>query len=163
MYTGLLDQNWIRKFFGSIGYPIGPPSNLYKDNQATIKRVLEDIITPKARTIDALINALHELHLRKTFDMVDTRSNTQLADHKSNPHGGKSRRDLIDRDIGDHFDPPPESNHYKLLQLDQFHGPTHINNNHEKKNEVNRIMHSTKPAKISYARKTTTKSRVNQM
>ena len=25
MYTGVLDKNWIRDFFRSIGYPIGPP------------------------------------------------------------------------------------------------------------------------------------------
>ena len=25
MYTGLLDKNWIRNFFVSSGYPIGPP------------------------------------------------------------------------------------------------------------------------------------------
>ena len=30
IYTALLDQNWIRKFYRSIGYPIGPSSKLYE-------------------------------------------------------------------------------------------------------------------------------------
>ena len=67
MYTGVLDHNHIRYLFRSIFYPIGSPSELYEDNQATIKIVLEDIITPKSRPIDVLITALRELHLRKTF------------------------------------------------------------------------------------------------
>ena len=67
MYTGVLDHNHIRYFFRSIIYPIGSPSEIYEDNQATIKIVLEDIITPKSRPIDVLITALRELHLRKTF------------------------------------------------------------------------------------------------
>ena len=46
MYTGILDQNWIRNFYRSIGYPIGTPSNIYKDQQAKNKRVLVEIITP---------------------------------------------------------------------------------------------------------------------
>ena len=65
MYTGVLDKHWIRKLFRSIGYPIGPPSKLYEDKQATIERFLEDIITTQDRPIDFLITALHEVHLRK--------------------------------------------------------------------------------------------------
>ena len=33
MYTGVLYEKWKRDFFRSIGYPIGPPSKLYEDNQ----------------------------------------------------------------------------------------------------------------------------------
>ena len=62
MYTGVIDQNLIRNFFRSIGYLIGPPSKLYKDNQATIKIVLADIITPQDIPLKVLIAALHELH-----------------------------------------------------------------------------------------------------
>ena len=79
MYTGLLDQNWIRDFFRSIGYPIGPPSKNYQNNQATIKILMVDRITPQARPIDLLITALHEFSLRNTFEMMYTRSKMQLA------------------------------------------------------------------------------------
>ena len=64
MYTWVLDKNWIRDFFRSIGYTIGPPPKIYEDNQSTIKRVLANIITPQDRTIDVLITAHNEIHLR---------------------------------------------------------------------------------------------------
>ena len=73
MYTGVLDQNWIRIFHRSIVYPI--------------KRVLADRITSQARPIDIFITGFRDLCLRKTFDMVDTISNIQLDDLKSKPHG----------------------------------------------------------------------------
>ena len=65
MYTGILDQKWIRDFFRSIIYPIGLPSKLYEENQATIKIVLVDRITTQSRPLDVLVTALHELHLIK--------------------------------------------------------------------------------------------------
>ena len=37
MYTGVLDQNWIRDFFISIGYPIEPPSKLYQETKQQLK------------------------------------------------------------------------------------------------------------------------------
>ena len=58
MYKGVLDQNWIRDFFRSIGYPIGPPSKLYQDILATIKIVLAHIITPQHIPLDVLITDL---------------------------------------------------------------------------------------------------------
>ena len=99
----MLDQNWTIYFFRSFGYPIGPPSKIYEDNQATIKIVLADIITTQTRPLDVLITAIHELHLRNFFDMVDTISNMQLADLNSKPHGGKNPRNLINRAIGSRF------------------------------------------------------------
>ena len=69
----------------------------------------------------------------------------KLAD-PSNPRGGKSLSNLIDCAIGSCFYPPPGSEHYKLLWLDRFHGPSHTNNNQEKKSD-NRMM------KISNAHK----------
>ena len=117
MYTGLLDQNWIRDFFRSIGYPIGSPLKLYKDNQATVKTVLTDIITPQSRPLDVLITAIHELHLRKIFEMVETRSNLQLSDLNSKPHGVKILQNLIYRAIGVQFYPPTGSLHYHQVWL----------------------------------------------
>ena len=59
----------------------------------------------------------------------------KLSDLNSNPHGVKSLRDLINFKIGFLFYPTPGSEHYKLLQLDRFHGYTHINDNHRKNSE----------------------------
>ena len=66
----------------------------------TTKQFLSDSITPQYRPIEILITALHKFHIRKKFVIVDTRSNMQISDHKSKPHGGKSLRDLIDQVIG---------------------------------------------------------------
>ena len=81
----------------------------------TVKRVLADIIIPQSRPIDILITALDEPHLRNIFDMVDTRSNMQLTDLNSKPHGGKSLTSLIDCAIAARFYHPICSEHYKLL------------------------------------------------
>ena len=50
---------------------------------------MADRITTQSRPLNILINALHELHLRKQFDMADTRSNIQLDNLNSNPRGEK--------------------------------------------------------------------------
>ena len=57
MCKGVLYKDWIRDFFRSIGYPIGPPSKNYQNNQATIKILMVYRITPQARPIDVLIAA----------------------------------------------------------------------------------------------------------
>ena len=95
MHTKVLDQNWTRNFFWSIGYPIGPRSKLYKDNQATIKILLVKRITPQSRPINVIIITLHEIYFQKTFEMVDTGFNMQLDVINSKPRGGKSLRDII--------------------------------------------------------------------
>ena len=81
-------------------------------------------LTMATLNYDILVTALHKIDLRKTFDMVYTRSNIQLADLNSKPHGGQSIGYIIDRAIGVHFYPPPGPEHYKLLRLDRFHGCT---------------------------------------
>ena len=47
----MLDKNWIRDFFKSIDYPIGTLSELYEDNQSTIKIVLVEKITTQSRAL----------------------------------------------------------------------------------------------------------------
>ena len=86
---------------------------LYDINQAKIKRVLADIITPQDININVLITDLHEFYLRKTFETVYTGSNMQLSDLNSKPHGGKILRYFIYRDIGVRFYTPPGPKHYK--------------------------------------------------
>ena len=148
----MLDKNWIIYLLGSIGYPIGHPYKIYEDNQVTIKRAMADRIAPQARPLDVLITSLHELHLRKIIDMVDTRSNMQLSDLNSKPHGGKSLRNIIGPSIGSRFYPSSESVHYKLIFLDHFHKLYYINFEKKKKSEI-------KMTKISNASNPTTKTR----
>ena len=85
--------------------------------------------TPQAKPIDVLITDLHELHIRKKFERVDTISNMQLSDLNSKPHCRKSLRDIIGIEFGFCFYPPTGSEHYTLLLLNWFYGSTHINYN----------------------------------
>ena len=98
MYKGVLDKNWIINFFRPIGYPIVPQSKIQEDNQATIRRLLEDIITPQARPLNVLITAFHELHLRKIFEIAETRSNMQISDLNSKPNEKKPQGSHRPRD-----------------------------------------------------------------
>ena len=87
--------------------------------------------------------------------MIDTRSNMQLADINSKPHGGKSLQNIIDRAISFRFYPPPVSLHYQQLCLCHFHEPNHINYEQKNKSEI-------KKTKISSAHNRTTKHRGDQ-
>ena len=67
---------------------------------------------------------------------METRSNMQLADLNSKPHGRKILRDFIDRTIGSLLYTTPGSEHYKILRLYQLHGPYHINDNYTDNNDT---------------------------
>ena len=125
MYTGVLNQNWIRIFYRSIGYLIVPPSKLYEENQETIKILLADRITLQDNPLYVIITALHKIHILKTFEIVKTRSSMKLADINSKPRGEKSLRYILYRAIVVRFYPPPGSYHYKLLGIERFHVYTH--------------------------------------
>ena len=76
--------------------------------------------------------------------MADTRSNMKLADLNSKPHGVQSLIYLIDLVIRAYFYPPPGSDHYKLLCVDNFHEPNQRQVNlHNKsvKNELYDVLH----------------------
>ena len=62
----------------------------------------------------------------------------QLDDLNSKPHGGKGLKNIIDRTTGARFYNTPVSVNYQLLCLDQFHGPTHINCEKNKKSDIKR-------------------------
>ena len=88
--------------------------------------------------------------------MVDTRPNMQIADLNYKPRGRKSLRNLIDRAIVARLYPPPGSVYYKILRLDQFPGPNHINCEQINKSEI-------KMTKLSNARNRTTKPHADQI
>ena len=98
---------------------------MYKENQATIKRLLENRITNPVRQLDVLITTINDLHIHNTLDMLGTRSNIQFANINSKPHGRQSLRDIIDKTISVFFYTTLGSKHYNLLRLNRFHGYTH--------------------------------------
>ena len=95
MYIGVLYQNQIRKFCGSICYLIGPPYILYEDSHATINILLEDIMTPQSGPLYVLVTSLHQNHVAQKIEVVDTRSNIQLSGLNYKPHLFQSLRDII--------------------------------------------------------------------
>ena len=137
MLKGMLDQNYIRNFFISIGFPIRPLSKLYEDDLKTIKMFLVYRITPYARPLNVLITDLRSFHLCKTFYMVDTRLKMQLAGLDSNTCGRKSLVYIIDCGIGVRFYHLPGSEHYKLIHINRFcvftHHQTLFHDKHSKK------------------------------
>ena len=88
--------------------------------------------------------------------MVDTRSNMQLFDLNYKHHGRKSLQDIIDCAIGTRFYLPLGSLHYQLLPLGQFHEPTHINCEQNKKSSIKNTL-------ISSAYNCTTTARADQI
>ena len=126
----------IINFFRSIGYPIGTPSNIYEENQATFKKI-PGVHNHSPSQTSKLTNHLYPQNpSQNIFDMVDTRSNMQLSDLNYKPHGRKSLRNIIDNTIGSFLYTPLGSGHYKRLFLDQFHGPSRISCDQEKKSEI---------------------------
>ena len=113
-----------------------------------------DIITHKVIPLDVLITSLHKIHLKQTFEMVDTRSNMQFYDLNSKPHGGKILQNVVGRAMSARLYPTPVSLHYQQLLLGQFREPTHINFEQKKKSDI-------KKTRISSACNCTTKARAD--
>ena len=109
----------------SIGYIIGAPKQLYKNNQSTIKQVPVNRITPQARYINILITDLHKYHLRQTFVTVDTISNTQLDDLNYKTQEVQILIYLVDQFICACFYLSSVSENHTPLHLDQLHNYTH--------------------------------------
>ena len=120
LFQGVKQTYCLRNFMLSIGFPICQPTPTYEDNQATIKQVLKDRITPQARPIDVLITSLHEHHARGTFAIADCKSQLMLADFNSHPIGGDQLANRVFWAAGTRFLPPTNSRHYLLLQLDKY-------------------------------------------
>ena len=96
------------------------PTPTFEDNAATIKQVLNDRLTPRVKHIDVLVSWLNEQFSRDKFIPVSCASGDQEADMNSKPHGGFTLQKKLLPLVGFQFYPPPDSLHYKLLQLDQF-------------------------------------------
>ena len=76
-----------------------------------------------------------ELPVKKSYQILLV-CNMQFSELNSKPHGVNSLITIIDSSIGAHLYPTPGSEHYELLCLYQFHGPSNINCEQEKKIEI---------------------------
>ena len=91
-----------------------------EDNQATLNQVLNNRITHQVRHLDVLITWLHEHSLCGTFVPEYKNTHNMLADFNTKPSTGKNFQQKVQYMRGHTYLPLPNSEHYKLLQLDHF-------------------------------------------
>ena len=115
LHKGVITLNDLRNFSSSIGYPIGTPSTVYKDNAGTIKAITSDRITPTHRHHDVKISTVIYHKQKGSIAIEHSKSEHMLADPNTKPHGGKTLHMKIDRLIGSRYYPPKDSTHYNLL------------------------------------------------
>ena len=156
MYKGVLDQNWIRNFLRSIGYPILISSKLYEDKKSRIKSVLENRITPQVRSLDVLITALYELHIWKHLKWWTQDQTCNLLTSTPRSKAEKSSGTPLTSPLD------PDSNLLQGQNNTKTLSSTCLMDLHIYKNHVSCIMCFVKPAQISYVRNCTTNTRVNQ-
>lgn len=120
LFNGVRKTFCIRNFMTSIGSPICLPTPTYEDNQATIKQVNKDRLTPRARPVDVLITSLHEHKLRGTYEIADCHTDLMLADFNSKPLKGNELANKVFWAEGVRFLPPSTSTHFKQLELHKF-------------------------------------------
>ena len=96
------------------------PTPIFKDNKATIAQVFNDRLTPRVRHIDVLVAFVNDQFSRERLTPIYCASENNKADKNSKPHGGQTLQAKHLATNGFIFHLPPDSKHYKLLQLDLF-------------------------------------------
>ena len=82
--------------------------------------MIKDRLTPRIRHIDVLVAWMNEQFARERLAPVYTATMNNKADKNSKPHGGQTLQAKHLDTVGFPFYPPPDSEHYTLLQLDQY-------------------------------------------
>ena len=111
---------WYRNILLSLNSPQIGPTPTFEDNKATIAQVIKDRLTSRIRHIDFLVAWMNEQFVRERIAPVYTATNDNKADKNSEPHGGKKLQASHLDTLGFSSYPPPDSQHYIQLQLDQF-------------------------------------------
>ena len=112
--------NCYRNILVSLNHTQPGPTPTFDDNKATIAQVLKDRLTPRVRHIDVLVAWLNDQFSRERITPVYTHTQDNLADKNSKPHGGQKLQQKHLPSVGYPFYPPPDSAHYRLLQLHEF-------------------------------------------
>ena len=111
---------WYRNILLSLKSPQIGPTPTFEDNKATIAQVIKDRLTPRIRHIDVLVAWMNEQFARERLAPVYTATMDNKADKNSKPHGGQTLQAKHLDTVGFSSYPPPDSEHYTLLQLDQY-------------------------------------------
>ena len=90
-----------------------------------IAQVLNDRLTPRVKHIDVIISWINNQFGRDRMVPVTCPSELEKGDMNTKPHGGSTLQQKYLPLVGFQFYPPPQSTHYKLLQLDAFEIGTH--------------------------------------
>ena len=114
------DTKRYRRFLESIVRPLDHPTPTHEDNEATITQVIKDRLTPEVKHLDVMICWLNEQYRNRTFQPIPTSTKNMRADLNTKPHGGESLQIKSLPLFGIKFYPPPDSEHYKLLELDKY-------------------------------------------
>ena len=114
-----------RSILGSLDTPQNHPTPTHEDNAATIAQVLNDRLTPRVKHIDVIISWINNQFGRDRMVPVTCPSELEKGDMNTKPHGGSTLQQKYLPLVGFQFYPPPQSTHYKLLQLDAFEIGTH--------------------------------------
>lgn len=117
LYEGV-KRSWtvLRSFLASIGRPLAEPVIIYEDNDAAIKAVLADHLTPRLRHLDTLVTTLNEWYRIKHY--VPRRLSSYQIHARGLQLQTTSRRTSTNTSTpcawSTRFYPPPNSEHYKL-------------------------------------------------
>eukprot|EP00957_Ditylum_brightwellii_P185626 14133650-Ditylum_brightwellii.AAC.1 len=115
LHSKLQEIKKFRNFSTSIGYPISDPTNIYEDNQGTVKFINTGKITPTHFSYDVMIHSVIQYKRLGSIQVRDCKSDLMLVDPNTKPIGGSTFKRDIDRIIGTQYYPPKNSDHYKLL------------------------------------------------
>ena len=120
LQTGVKETISLRHLLTNLGLSIPKPTVTYEDNQATIRQVLANRLTPQVRHLDVLITWLNEQHLKGIFTPHYTKTTHMLADFNTKPTGGKHLHTQHQLIIGANDYPPSDTKHYYALDLHKY-------------------------------------------
>ena len=114
-----------RSILKSLDTPQPHSTPTHEDNVATIAQVLNDRLTPRVKHIDVIIIWINNQFGRDRMVPVPCPSELEKGDMNTKQHGGSTLQQKFLPLVGFQFYPPPNSEHYKLLQLNEFEIGTH--------------------------------------
>ena len=121
-FTGMKRAIVIQDIASFLGFPSEHiyPTPVYCDSQPCIDILNSNSVTTRVKHIAVPIQWIHQQIYLKKFVMCKIGTHLNLSDSGTKPNSSPVHFRQFDRLIGVHFYPPPDSEHYKLLQLDKF-------------------------------------------
>jgi hypothetical protein len=118
-YDGVRHLQPIRQLFAFSGLPLGKPSKMFTDNAAVHAVIDSSRMTPRCRHLDIPIAYLHQ-EKDRSYQLELCRTLVMLADMGTKPHSPQYQKLFKYWASGQQYLPPPNSEHYNLLQM-QFY------------------------------------------